>query len=100
MDNENDKPVPRSSVRGISTKARAYQARMRSLRRNRRAAVERSGGDWRATHWANGNVPGLYADGAGIDGELPVDGNGVHALDFNDRSVVDWSDMDKAEDYN
>ena len=96
MDTEEKKP----GARGISTRARAYQARMRSLRKERRAQIERGGGDWRVAHWANGNVPGLYADGAGIDGELPVDGNGVHPLDFNDRSVVDWSDMDKAEDYN
>lgn len=85
--------------RGISPAARAYQARMRALRRSRRSEIEAGGGDWKKAHWANGTMP-TYTGGPDYDTVPVPDGDTIVPLDFADRSVVDWSDLDAAEEFN
>lgn len=90
-----------TTARGTSPKARAHLARMRAERQRKRAEREAKGGDWRNGHWLTSeSFSGGRIDAPAPDAAGPDDRAGVRVLDFNDRSSVDWHDLDDAAEYN
>ena len=87
------------SARGNSPKVRAHLARMRAIREARRNARVAAGGRWQDGHWLTAES---YAHGEAMDpgeAERRKEDGTIHPLDFNDRSSVDWSDVDRSGVY-